>query len=114
MAKAMHRYTPLGAFEHHFQEVPILWKKVAADVCWFGGYVDVTAEITYEGRSWHISAVWVTVDNGKTAGQCQMNHMYVTPKDDTRLYTMLVDSIIEAHSSRIEEMVEDELLEEAA
>lgn len=114
MPKAMYGYTPLGAFEHHFEEVPILWKKVAADVCWFGGYVDATVEVTYHGRNWHISAVWVTVDNGKTGARCRLSHMYITPKDDPNLYTMLVDSIIEHASARIEELVEDELLEEAA
>ena len=94
-------------------QVALLWKFVKGDPM-RAGYIDGIFELTIDmdvaGGDWHISDLWISVDNGRL-GVHARGEMVNLSADDERFYLLVLDALDHQYGTRIEDWVQDELSE---
>lgn len=103
-------------FACNFEELPLYWRTAPARadrpaIAWRGARIDGRFEVTYHllEQDWHISDVFLAVDNGQCGEAAKADLINLDADDDERFYFLVLDALTNHYQTMIEEKVANEL-----
>jgi hypothetical protein len=99
-----------------FEELALFWSFTPATgdkpaTSFRAGKIDGEFEATYNifNQQWHITDVWVEVDNGKLGSECRWHAQNLDADTDERFYFLVLDALENQYGRSIEDWLDEEL-----
>lgn len=97
-----------------FEELALFWQFTAGTPMFAGlldGEFEITIDIDVAGGDWHISDLWLQVENYRMGDQNKSARVNLDADRDEKFMLLVMDAIHHQYGSRIEDWVLDELAE---
>ena len=95
-----------------FEELALFWQFQNGEP-FRTGHVDGEFEVSFDrDGDWYVSDLWISVDNGKMGEACKAALVNLNADTHETFYTLILDNLSAQYTTRIEEWIEDELMDE--